>query len=81
MEANNSAIDMILCDLHKSNDVSLENSNSFSTIENIEKYITDKFDEVKLSHLKLKIINEVKMDLKIDCGLQFLNSNNFLYQK
>ena len=51
MEANNSAVDMILCDLDKSNEVSLENGNSFSTIENIEKYITDKFDEVKLSNL------------------------------
>ena len=81
MEANNSAIDMILCDLDKSNDVSLENGNSFSTIENIEKYITDKFDEVKLSNLKFKIINEVKADLKKDHDLQFLNSNNFLYQK
>ena len=61
MEANNSAIEMILNDLGESKGTS--NDNSFATIE---KYISEKFDDIALFHLKQKIVNEIKTELKID---------------
>ena len=67
MESNNNNIEMILNSLDMTNEnvlqaeiltPNLDNSNS--TINNIENYINEKYDQIAISHLKNQIISEIK---------------------
>ena len=67
MESNNNNIEMILNSLDMTNEnvlqveiltPNLDNSNS--TINNIENYINEKYDQIAISNLKNQIISEIK---------------------
>ena len=73
MEKNNNAIDMILKGLNddESNDVNFDNDTMAtnpielnSTIENMEKFIKEKYNEIAISHLKNNILEDVRKEIK-----------------